>query len=81
VTPFHEQWERDKVVPRAVWLAAGRAGASGLGFLVPNDMIGRYLLRLCPPGQRERWLPGYHAAAMARAQSRDSDWPVSTSRS
>jgi len=39
VTPFHERWERDKVVPRAVWLAAGRAGASGLGFLVHNDMI------------------------------------------
>ena len=26
VTPYHEQWERNKVVSRDVWLAAGRAG-------------------------------------------------------
>ncbi|HEY6496721.1 MAG TPA: acyl-CoA dehydrogenase family protein [Trebonia sp.] len=91
VTPFHAQWEQDKVVPRSVWLRAGqagllgidvdekyggggnpdyryyaimneetgRAGATGLGFFVHNDMIGQYLLRLCTPQQRERWFPGY----------------------
>ena len=91
VTPHHEQWERDGVVSRDVWLTAGRAGllgididekyggggepdyryyaimneefaragASGPGFFVHNDMIGRYLDRLCTPEQRERWLPGY----------------------
>jgi alkylation response protein AidB-like acyl-CoA dehydrogenase len=91
VTPHHEQWERDGVVSRDVWLAAGRAGllgididekyggggepdyryyaimneefalagANGPGFFVHNDMIGRYLDRLCTPEQRERWLPGY----------------------
>src|ERR1700734_1284285 len=30
VAPYHEQWERDKVVPRDVWLAAGRAGLLGI---------------------------------------------------
>ena len=91
VTPFHAQWEKDKVVPRSVWLKAGqagllgidvdekyggggnpdyryyaimdeeigRAGATGLGFFVHNDMIGQYLLRLCTPEQKERWFPGY----------------------
>ncbi|WP_300609836.1 acyl-CoA dehydrogenase family protein [Trebonia sp.] len=91
VTPYHEQWERDGVVSRDVWRAAGRAGllgididekyggggnpdyryyavmneefaragATGPMFNVHNDMIGRYLDRLCTPEQRERWLPGY----------------------
>jgi acyl-CoA dehydrogenase len=36
-----------------------RAGASGPGFTVHNDMIGPYLDRLCTPEQKERWLPGY----------------------
>src|SRR5215467_11432385 len=30
VTPYHEQWERDRVVSREVWLAAGRAGLLGI---------------------------------------------------
>ena len=91
VTPFHAQWEKDKVVSREVWLKAGnagllgidvdekyggggnpdyryyaimdeevgRAGATGLGFFVHNDMIGQYLLRLCTLEQKERWFPGY----------------------
>ena len=91
ITPFHEQWERDGVVSRDVWLAAGRAGLLGIdidekyggggnsdyryylvfdeelaragvtgpGFAVHNDMIGPYLRRLCTPEQCERWLPGY----------------------
>jgi long-chain-acyl-CoA dehydrogenase len=99
VTPYHAQWERDKVVSREVWLAAGRAGllgididekfggggntdyryyaimdeefaragATGLGFFVHNDMIGRYLDRLCTPEQRERWLPGYCSGELITA--------------
>src|SRR5260370_25565451 len=99
VTPYHEQWERDGVVSRDVWLAAGRAGllgidmdekhggggepdfryyaimdeevgragATGLGFFVHNDMIGRYLDRLCTPGQPERWLPGYRSGELITA--------------
>src|ERR1700729_2071178 len=30
ITPHHEQWERDGVVSRDVWLAAGRAGLLGI---------------------------------------------------
>jgi acyl-CoA dehydrogenase len=99
VTPYHEQWERDGVVSRDVWLAAGRAGllgididekyggggntdyryyavmdeefaragASGPAFNVHNDMIGRYLDRLCTPEQRERWLPGYCSGELIAA--------------
>ena len=36
VTPHHEQWERDGVVSREVWLAAGAAGLLGI------DMEERY---------------------------------------
>jgi len=30
VTPFHAQWEQDKVVPRPVWVKAGQAGLLGI---------------------------------------------------
>src|SRR5450755_1799047 len=30
ITPYHDQWERDGVVSRDVWLAAGRAGLLGI---------------------------------------------------
>jgi acyl-CoA dehydrogenase len=30
VTPHHDQWERDGIVSRDVWLAAGRAGLLGI---------------------------------------------------
>ncbi|GLZ09886.1 acyl-CoA dehydrogenase [Actinomadura sp. NBRC 104425] len=91
ITPHHEQWERDGIVSRDVWLAAGRqgllgievpeeyggggiadyryyvvlneelarAGASGPGFAVHNDINGAYLLRLANEEQKRRWLPGY----------------------
>ncbi|HEX8008509.1 MAG TPA: acyl-CoA dehydrogenase family protein, partial [Trebonia sp.] len=99
VTPYHEQWERDGMVSRDVWLAAGRAGllgidmdekyggggnpdyryyaimneefaragATGPAFNVHNDMIGRYLDRLCTPEQKERWLPGYCSGELIAA--------------
>jgi len=30
ITPYHQQWERDGVVSRDVWLAAGQAGLLGI---------------------------------------------------
>ena len=36
-----------------------RAGATGPGSRCTTTSIGQYLLRLCTPEQRERWLPGY----------------------
>ena len=30
VTPFHAQWEKDKVVSREAWLKAGKAGLLGI---------------------------------------------------
>jgi alkylation response protein AidB-like acyl-CoA dehydrogenase len=30
ITPYHAQWERDKIVSRDAWLAAGRAGLLGI---------------------------------------------------
>ena len=38
VAPFHEQWEKDKIVDRAVWLAAGKQGF--LGMAVPEEYGG-----------------------------------------
>jgi alkylation response protein AidB-like acyl-CoA dehydrogenase len=99
ITPHHEQWERDGVVSRDVWLAAGRAGLLGIdidekyggggdtdyryylilneelaragttgpGFAVHNDINGQYLRRLCTPEQRDRWLPGYCSGELITA--------------
>jgi alkylation response protein AidB-like acyl-CoA dehydrogenase len=44
-----------------------RAGATGPAFNVHNDMIGRYLDRLCTPEQKERWLPGYCSGELIAA--------------
>jgi alkylation response protein AidB-like acyl-CoA dehydrogenase len=38
VTPHHEQWERDGIVPRELWLKAGEAGL--LCFDVPEEFGG-----------------------------------------
>ena len=38
VVPHHEQWERDQIVPRAIWLEAGRHGF--LGMTVPEQYGG-----------------------------------------
>ncbi len=36
-----------------------RAGTSGLGFPLQNDVIAPYLLRLATDEQKKRWLPGF----------------------
>ncbi|MDP9796604.1 acyl-CoA dehydrogenase [Catenuloplanes nepalensis] len=38
IVPHHARWEQDKIVDRAVWTAAGRAGL--LGFFVPSQYGG-----------------------------------------
>ncbi|MGN6242239.1 MAG: acyl-CoA dehydrogenase family protein [Motilibacteraceae bacterium] len=97
--PFHEQWERDGIVPRDVWVEAGRqgllgmalpeqfggggtddfrfnavldeeiirAGTSGLGFVVHNDVNAPYLMRLCSDEQKSRWLPGFCSGELITA--------------
>jgi alkylation response protein AidB-like acyl-CoA dehydrogenase len=91
VVPHHDQWEREGIVPREVWLSGGeqgllgfdvderwggggvrdfrynavldeevtRAGASGLGFGLHNDVVAPYLRDLCTEEQAARWLPGF----------------------
>jgi alkylation response protein AidB-like acyl-CoA dehydrogenase len=91
ITPHHRDWERDGIVPRELWLEAGRRGflgldvpeeyggagqhdfrfntviaeeltrahASGVGFGLHNDVVAPYLLGLCTPEQKLRWLPGF----------------------
>src|ERR1700736_6915612 len=39
VEPHHEQWERDKIVDRGVWLDAGKQGF--LGMAMPGEYGGR----------------------------------------
>jgi alkylation response protein AidB-like acyl-CoA dehydrogenase len=36
-----------------------RAGASGVGFPLQNDVVAPYLLRLATADQKRRWLPGF----------------------
>lgn len=91
IAPHHPTWEREGIVPRELWLEAGkngflgvdvpeeyggagqrdfrynailgeeltRAGASGVGFPVHNDVVAPYLVDLCTTEQKERWLPGF----------------------
>ena len=90
VTPYHEQWEHEGIVPRSLWLKAGelgflcmdapeayggleiddfrynailveeltRAGASGVGFGLHNDVNMPYFLKYTTDEQKARWLPG-----------------------
>ncbi|HEY4418772.1 MAG TPA: acyl-CoA dehydrogenase family protein [Pseudonocardia sp.] len=36
-----------------------RAGATGIGFPLQNDVVAHYLLRLADEDQKKRWLPGF----------------------
>lgn len=44
-----------------------RAGASGVGFGLHNDVVAPYLLALATPEQQERWLPGFCAGTLISA--------------
>jgi alkylation response protein AidB-like acyl-CoA dehydrogenase len=44
-----------------------RAGATGPGFAVHNDINGPYFQRLATPEQCERWLPGYCSGELITA--------------
>ncbi|WP_182443755.1 acyl-CoA dehydrogenase family protein [Streptacidiphilus sp. PB12-B1b] len=44
-----------------------RAGASGIGFTLHNDVVAPYLLRLATPEQRRRWLPGFCSGELITA--------------
>ncbi len=38
IAPHHEQWEKDGIVPRELWLKAGELGL--LGFMMPEELGG-----------------------------------------
>jgi acyl-CoA dehydrogenase len=44
-----------------------RAGTTGPGFAVHNDINGQYFRRLCTPEQGDRWLPGYCSGELITA--------------
>jgi alkylation response protein AidB-like acyl-CoA dehydrogenase len=99
IVPSYDDWERDGIVSRAVWRAAGgvgllgcdvdeayggggvddiryplllteelaRAGVTGVGFSLHNDIVAPYLRGLTTPEQRQRWLPGFCAGDMVTA--------------
>jgi long-chain-acyl-CoA dehydrogenase len=97
--PHHAEWERQGIVDRSVWLAAGaagllgpdvpeeyggaglrdfrynaviveeivRAGCTGLGFGLHNDVVAPYLIDLTTEEQRKRWLPRFCSGELITA--------------
>ncbi len=91
ITPYNEQWEKDGVVPRELWLKAGaqgflcmdvpeeygglglkdfrynaiigeemvRAGSSGPGFTLQNDITVGYLINYGTEEQKKKYLPKF----------------------
>ncbi|HIP71787.1 MAG TPA: acyl-CoA dehydrogenase [Anaerolineae bacterium] len=91
IAPYHEQWEKEGIVPRELWLKAGKmgflamdvpeeygglglkdfrynvviteeltkAGASGVGFGLHNDITVPYFLAYGAEEQKERFLPKF----------------------
>jgi alkylation response protein AidB-like acyl-CoA dehydrogenase len=99
ITPFHDEWEKEGVVDRGVWVEAGkhgllgfeiseqyggggvldfrynavlgeeliRAGASGIGFGLHNDVNAPYFERLATDEQKARWMPGFCSGELITA--------------
>ncbi|MDQ0994045.1 acyl-CoA dehydrogenase family protein [Streptomyces sp. V3I7] len=44
-----------------------RAGASGVGFVLHNDIVAPYLLKLANEEQKRRWLPGFCSGELITA--------------
>src|SRR5689334_11553339 len=44
-----------------------RAGATGIGFGLHNDIVAPYLLDLCTDEQKQRWLPGFCSGELITA--------------
>jgi alkylation response protein AidB-like acyl-CoA dehydrogenase len=91
IAPYHEQWEKEGIVPRELWLKAGemgflamdvpeaygglglkdfrynvviteeltKAGASGVGFGLHNDITIPYFLADGTAEQKQRFLPKF----------------------
>ena len=65
VLPHYEQWEKDGIVSRDAWLAAGRQGL--LGLAVPEEYGGGGERRLPLPRRARR---GVHPRGCRRARAR-----------
>jgi alkylation response protein AidB-like acyl-CoA dehydrogenase len=99
IAPHHDDWEKAGIVPRELWLEAGkqgllgtdvpeefggggvkdfryncviseeiiRVGGSGVGFMLHNDVVAPYLLKLATDEQKQRWLPGFCSGELITA--------------
>jgi alkylation response protein AidB-like acyl-CoA dehydrogenase len=99
IAPFHDEWEKEGVVDRSVWIEAGkhgllgfeiseeyggggvrdfrynavlgeeliRAGASGVGFGLHNDVNAPYFERLATDEQKARWMRGFCSGELITA--------------
>ncbi|GCB59483.1 acyl-CoA dehydrogenase [Rhodococcus erythropolis] len=46
---------------------ATKAGYSGIGFMLHNDVVAPYLVDLCNDEQKQRWLPGFTSGELISA--------------